>query len=610
MGGPIILDGDQNTQQRPSDITPEEEATFKRIYMSILLVNILVNLDHGILPAATKEIRRDLKLNDVELGVLGSIVYLGLVLGSILAGYLFQKYTTKDILCITILLNMIALAIFPLSNLIGLLAISRFMVGCCQVFLTIFFPVWVDKFGYEKKTMWITYLQLGVPLGIVIGYIVTAIFASLNMWRASFYIQMILLLPGLLIFARTDQNYLSAQNDIHRSAEIILQTDEEHYLLTMSPRASIIISPQDLYEPLLEENDKMEREMKPKNENTINILDEDFDNTKITWLNNFKILWRRKIYLYSLLAISALLFVATGTQFWISDYFHEELHTPKEEVYFWFALTLITSPTSGVVFGGKIVTYFGGYSGRHTIKILLIFGICASLLGLMFPFLKEFRNAIVTLWIVLFFGGAVMPPATGLMISALPTSIRAFGSSNAQLIQNLIGYLPAPTFYGVIKDIFNSRVSMIFLMGWSIWGVLAMYLAHRYQQRSLEQKMQRNIQDIYEIVDDEYEDEEGDQVHVAVDKLLKKTNQKVPLAKGTNIRNSTRRSTRKRETTKMFRFSPSNEFEESPDRIKKLNSMYLNANRFTKSGKILDQEGMLALVSVYKGVQTHTTTPR
>ena len=43
----------------------------------------MVNVDHGILPAATSDLREDLGLTDVDIGLLGSLVYLGLVIGKI-----------------------------------------------------------------------------------------------------------------------------------------------------------------------------------------------------------------------------------------------------------------------------------------------------------------------------------------------------------------------------------------------------------------------------------------------------------------------------------------------------------------------------------------------
>jgi hypothetical protein len=44
------------------------------------------------------------------------------------------------------------------------------------VFFCIYFPVWVDLFADEKrKTVWLTLLLLGVPLGIIMGYLSTAV---------------------------------------------------------------------------------------------------------------------------------------------------------------------------------------------------------------------------------------------------------------------------------------------------------------------------------------------------------------------------------------------------------------------------------------------------
>jgi hypothetical protein len=42
----------------------------------------MINIDHGIIPAATTQLKEDLKMDNVDLGVLGSLVYLGLVMGN------------------------------------------------------------------------------------------------------------------------------------------------------------------------------------------------------------------------------------------------------------------------------------------------------------------------------------------------------------------------------------------------------------------------------------------------------------------------------------------------------------------------------------------------
>jgi hypothetical protein len=53
----------------------------KFLFGVIFFTNLLINVDHGILPACTAELRDDLKFSNVNIGILGSLVYLGLVLG-------------------------------------------------------------------------------------------------------------------------------------------------------------------------------------------------------------------------------------------------------------------------------------------------------------------------------------------------------------------------------------------------------------------------------------------------------------------------------------------------------------------------------------------------
>ena len=60
------------------------ELTNSQIYKIILLSCILINMDHGVIPACTFELKNDLKMNDFFLGLLGSLVFGGLMLGSLI----------------------------------------------------------------------------------------------------------------------------------------------------------------------------------------------------------------------------------------------------------------------------------------------------------------------------------------------------------------------------------------------------------------------------------------------------------------------------------------------------------------------------------------------
>ena len=98
-------------------------------------------------------------------------------------------------------------------------AALRFSVGFFQVFSCIYMPVWADAFANEKqKSVWLTFLILASPLGVVFGFIMTSYYvaewknADLGEpnegWRNSFYTQCILLTPMSLGFLLTPQKYL------------------------------------------------------------------------------------------------------------------------------------------------------------------------------------------------------------------------------------------------------------------------------------------------------------------------------------------------------------------------------------------------------------------
>ena len=67
--------------------------------------------------------------------------------------------------------------------------------------------------------MWLSYLQVGVPIGVFLGYAVTAIFEEINeivpfiTWRFSFYTQGVLLIGIIICFYNIPEHLLST-NDI------------------------------------------------------------------------------------------------------------------------------------------------------------------------------------------------------------------------------------------------------------------------------------------------------------------------------------------------------------------------------------------------------------
>jgi len=71
------------------------------------------------------------------------------------------------------------------------------------------------------------------------------------------------------------------------------------------------------------------------------------------------------------------------------------------------------------------------------------------------PFFSDFRPVIACIWGLLFVGGFVLPPVTGMMINSIDEQFRASGNSIANMIYNLCGYLPGPFIYGLVSQNFS-----------------------------------------------------------------------------------------------------------------------------------------------------------
>ena len=104
-------------QTRPVNQSMEVKEPFSNTYIYItfiylIVANVWVNFDHGVLPAGAIQIQTDLDMSNKAFGGLGSIVFVGLTIGSIFATYLFQNSNTKILLTTVVLLNSLTLFLF------------------------------------------------------------------------------------------------------------------------------------------------------------------------------------------------------------------------------------------------------------------------------------------------------------------------------------------------------------------------------------------------------------------------------------------------------------------------------------------------------------------
>lgn len=203
---------------------------------------------------------------------------------------------------------------------------------------------------------------------------------------------------------------------------------------------------------------------------------------------NLNIFFKQKIFLFSSMALASLFFIITVIQFWGPDYIKNVLKVENEdEITFTFAIVCISSPTLGVLFGGFVSSKAGGYEVRRAILVVLIFSLCAALSSIAVPLVSSLYPFIISMWIFLFFGGAILPGITGVIISSLPLEYRGAANSLTFFSSNLFGFLPAPTVYGFINDSLKTTYppfAMMFCSYYSIVGVILISIATYFKYKS------------------------------------------------------------------------------------------------------------------------------
>jgi len=198
------------------------------------------------------------------------------------------------------------------------------------------------------------------------------------------------------------------------------------------------------------------------------------------------------------LALSNLFFIITAIQYWASAYEKQVLGvTDENKIFISFTVVCITSPTLGLFFGGMVSAKTGGYEAKHSILVCFIFGLLAGIAAIPVPITNDIFYFTLYLWLVLFFGGAILPNLIGIIITSLPHHLRGSANSMTNLITNLFGYLPAPALYGLIFEKYketNDRFAMQVIIYSSFIGsfflVIAMYL--RYVQKAKEELINVN----------------------------------------------------------------------------------------------------------------------
>ena len=204
------------------------------------------------------------------------------------------------------------------------------------------------------------------------------------------------------------------------------------------------------------------------------------------------------------------MFMSTGVQFWMTTYLVKVIKADYGAVLGAFAATSATGPVIGVVFGGWFIDRVGGYQGvggrAKTAFYCAVFASIAIAFAIPAAFSKSFSVIIALIWLVLFWGGAIIPGATGLLLAAVNSDLRQFSSAISMFTYNIFGYAGGTIFPAICIQIMQSgfiedgmekdlaeekalRTGVQMILFWALFGGIfltwAAWVAHKENTRAM-----------------------------------------------------------------------------------------------------------------------------
>ena len=391
------------------------------LLMSIIsLIHGLICISPGILSSYVTELKAEFNLNDAKYGNLGTVYGLGSLLGSLIFAFVIKIINNKYLICGMIIINCCCNFIFFFTINFSILLFSRFISGFASVFCFIYFPIWVENFAMKK---WVNFMQTTVQvantIGNIIGYFIYLILGK-NKWKDGFFIESFSILFLVLIMIMIPDRYYNKKNK--------------------------------------KEN------IEVNNTNTMEI-----EKNKGLGINNEENIIKEIICNFPFIMIvlyrANRIFIFQALNFWFSDYLQNSLSEKNPKVIFWsYSITMVFSSLIGNILGGIIINKIGGTRSKLSFISMTIL----QFMSILFGFFSPLTNSVLYFTILMSMYILINSASGIISISATfaVVSDNLAGPANGvySFIVNLIGFLPSPYFYAVLKKIFKKESYTILLL--------------------------------------------------------------------------------------------------------------------------------------------------
>lgn len=429
-----------------SESNPGIEKTNKHYLLGVLLVVYTFNfVDRQILALLIQPIKEELLLSDTQLGFLSGIAFALFysTLGIPIARWADRGGNRVNIIAIALAMwsgmtALCGLAINYTQLLLARIGVGIGEAGCTPPAHSLI----ADYFTSTERPRALSIYMLGVPFGILIGYLIGGWINEWYGWRVAF---LVMGLPGVLI------------------AIVVKLTVVE---IKKTGAASHTGS----------------------------------DLPSLSLGQVFQILWSKPTLRHLMLAMALTSFMGYGMGQWQPAFFVRSHDMTTGELGTWLAFIVGGGGALGIYLGGWFAARFGLDNECLQLKML------AASVAITFPlslFVYIWPNAQGALWLLIptnIFYFMWHGPAFALVQALVDTRMRAIAAAVALLVVNLIGLGLGPQFIGLLSDALEPtfkddslRYALIFNSLVGLWAAIHFVLASQHIKNDLLQlKSQTN----------------------------------------------------------------------------------------------------------------------
>ena len=416
---------EKDSNEAPKKVNPVLLSRSYRFIAFLVMVTIemAINVSSGVLSAASKTIKKQYSMMDVEFGYFGLAQGIGRTFGSIFYTVMVNQISAKWLGGAFSIVKGFVLAAFELTQSKWVLICLRGVIGFVHMPPSTYIPIWIDQYGLRNwKTVQMSFLQALVPVGKVLGFVFVNLFGE-ERWKFAYDVEgLYLVFCGLfIVFSPID----------YFNRKVVLMTDEER--------------------PTEYKDEKwMQTSIFNRRASRPGSKGQKLWNDLYTVITNYE---------FELCNCAKAL--QNGTQscihFWCGDFMINRLGMDGTVKTFVYTIMNISGPAFGFILSPAINKVFGSYETNHAPIVIMVLHLLTISFGLSATLIN---NVIVfVICMTLFFGllSLCLAMTNGCLMISINKDLKGMCYSVGNITCMSITGALCPVIYGKVNDIFNPK---------------------------------------------------------------------------------------------------------------------------------------------------------